>query len=70
MWGRDKRSLQDLVSSTILKRFPLDPDNRASFQRDLRILGVQEATAFPDLDGLARELTELYGSTDAGEAAV
>ena len=70
VWGQDKRSLQELVTDTILKRFPLDPDKRASFQRDLRILGVQEATAFPDLDGLARELTELYGNTDPDGAAV
>jgi hypothetical protein len=31
------------------------------------MLGVQEGSAFPDLDGLARELTQLYGAPGAGE---
>lgn len=58
VWGQDKRSLQDLITDAILKRIPLDPVQKTQFQRDLRILGIQEASVFPDLDGLARELLE------------
>lgn len=63
--GLKKRSLQELVPETILQQFALDPSQRESFQRDLRMLGVQEASVFPDLDGLARELTELHGSPES-----
>jgi hypothetical protein len=70
VWGLDKRSLHGLVPDTILRRFVLDSSQRESFQRDLRMLGVQEASVFPDLDGLARELTELYAVPDPGEPAV
>jgi hypothetical protein len=46
VWGKDKRSLQELVPDTLLRRFELDPARRASFQNDLRMLGVQEAARF------------------------
>jgi hypothetical protein len=29
-------------------------------RRDLRLLGISHSTMFPDLDGLAKELGELY----------
>jgi hypothetical protein len=64
VWGRNKQSLQDLAPESILRRFVLDPTRKASFQRDLRMLGVQEASAFPDLDGLARELAQLFSVAD------
>ena len=60
--GRLKFSLEELVLPDILRRYTLDPSARAAFSKDLRMLGVQEASAFPDLDGLARELTQLYGT--------
>jgi hypothetical protein len=65
VWGILKVSLDEIVSNVsadILRRFPLNPARRGAFQTDLRMLGVQEASAFPDLDGLARELGERYGS--------
>ena len=68
--GLQKQSLQELVPETILQQFALDPSMRTSFQHDLRLLGVQEASVFPDLDGLARELTEIYGSPQTGSPAV
>ena len=70
VWGLLKESLQDMVEASMLRRFALDPDRRATFQHDLRMLGVQEASAFPDLDGLARELGQLYAGPAAGSTAV
>jgi hypothetical protein len=65
VWGLIKESLQDMVEPTVLRRFALNPARRALFQADLRMLGVQEASAFPDLDGLARELEQLFTASNA-----
>jgi len=56
--GKKKDSLQALVPETILKRYEVDPERRSEIARDLFMLGVAESTAFPDLDGLARELKQ------------
>ncbi len=56
--GKKKDGLQALVPNTILKRYELDPVRRSDISRDLFMLGVAESTAFPDLDGLARELKQ------------
>ncbi len=61
--GRMKFSLEELVLPEIWRRYPLNPSSKASVLKDLRMLGVQEASAFPDLDGLARELAQLYGAS-------
>jgi len=37
---------------------PHRPQSPAKLARDLRILGIGPATAFPDLDGLAQELAK------------
>jgi len=58
--GTKKLSLDQLVPNDILIKFQIQPDARRFIIRDLAILGVQEATVFPDLDGLAKELTALY----------
>ena len=34
--------------------------DRDSWRRSLRLVGIGEFTAFPDLDGLARELRDKY----------
>jgi hypothetical protein len=52
--------LDQLVPSYLLARFEILPRARQHIIRDLAILGIQEATVFPDLDGLARELASLY----------
>src|SRR5262249_21344479 len=57
-----------MVLPDILRRYSLTATARATFMKDLRMLGVQEASAFPDPDGLARELTQLYGVPGADEA--
>jgi hypothetical protein len=57
--GRDKRSLCDQVPA-LLRRFDIEPSSRDRLQRDLRLLGISHSTVWPDLDGLAVELAELY----------
>lgn len=58
--GTDKRPIDLLIPNHLLARFVIEPIARRNIIRVLAILGIQEATAFPDLDGLARELTLLY----------
>jgi len=57
--GKDKSSLADRAPQ-LLRRYDLDPAARDRIREDLRVLGISYSTVFPDLDGLARELTELY----------
>jgi hypothetical protein len=56
--GKKKDSLRDLVPNTILRRYEIDPARRSVIGTDLSTLGVTESMAFPDLDGLARELKQ------------
>src|SRR3989475_6011617 len=57
--GRKKVSLSKLAPS-IVRPYRIDPRRRARLATDLRMLGVGYATAFPDLDGLAKELTNRH----------
>jgi hypothetical protein len=54
--GKRKESLQALVPTTALRRYTVEKSRRDSIFADLVTLGVTESVAFPDLDGLAREL--------------
>lgn len=58
--GTQKQSLDKLVPSALISKFEIQPFARQTIYRDLAILGIQEATAYPDLDGLTRELSSLY----------
>lgn len=58
--GKRKASLDLMVSGDMLKRFEIDPESRPSIQRDLATLGVTESVAYPDLDGLARDLVDRF----------
>lgn len=58
--GAKKECICDLVPKSIWLRFIIDPDAVPSLKRDLRMLGIHESTAFPDLDGLSVELASLY----------
>lgn len=58
--GKIKRSLSELVDSRILKKYIIPPDNVSSFLNDLRIIGVTHTSIYPDLDNLARELSDLF----------
>ena len=57
--GKDKSSLADQVPQH-LRRYEVDPAVLQEMREDLRVLGISHSTVFPDLDGLARELAELY----------
>jgi len=70
VWGKEKRSLPELEPDGLLRRFVLNPAKKAEFQRDLRMLVAQEASAFPDLDGVAREHTHLDCASGAGHSVV
>ena len=58
--GKRKEGLNSLVSDTLLKRYEIDPACRQSMSKDLSLLGVTDSVAFPDLDGLAEELTNRF----------
>jgi hypothetical protein len=57
--GIDKASLADQVPQ-LLRRYDIEPKHREAIQADLRLLGISHLTLWPELDGLARELRELY----------
>ena len=54
--GKRKEGLHNLVSDSILKRYLIDPTSRDAIRDDLRLFGITDSVAFPDLDGLGREL--------------
>lgn len=58
--GTKKLSLDELVPSSLISRFEIQSLARQTISHDLAILGIQETTAYPDLDGLTRELSSLY----------
>jgi len=63
--GKRKESLCDLLSEyapgkDILRKYVIDKDKSKEILGDLRILGMSRATLFPELDGLAKDLTELF----------
>jgi len=58
--GKRKEGLPALVPGTILKRYEVDPGCRSGMMRDLATLGVTESVAYPDLDGLARDLRQRF----------
>ncbi len=58
--GKNKAGLQSLIPATILKRYEIDPERRSAIARDLSRLGITESVAYPDLDGLARDLRQRF----------
>jgi hypothetical protein len=54
--GKQKKGLDSLVPTTILKRYAIDPTRRQSMLKELLMLGVTDSVVFPDLNGLASEL--------------
>lgn len=58
--GLKKESIDAMIPSSLIAKVEIRPSARSNILRELAILGIQEATAFPDLDGLARELTVLF----------
>jgi hypothetical protein len=58
--GSKTESLSELVPEQILQRFSIATDAIPRILSDLHMLGIHRSTAFPDLDGLAEELSALY----------
>jgi len=58
--GKLQKPLSALAPRGILAKFTIRPSARTQLSQELKILGIQEATAFPDLDGLAKELNDRY----------
>lgn len=58
--GLKRDPIDLLIPPALLARFEIKPASMPSIELELGTLGIQEATAFPDLDGLARELASLY----------
>lgn len=58
--GSKKESLLELVPEQILRHFTISGSAIPEMLSDLHMLGIHRSTAFPDLDGLAVELSSLY----------
>ena len=58
--GRLKEPISGLVPNEIISSFEIRRSARNRLAEDLRMLGIEESTAFPDLDGLAKELKDRY----------
>jgi hypothetical protein len=59
--GKIKVSLSKLVESKdIVKQYIIEPTEAKRMFGHLRILGISEATLYPELDGLARDLSKLF----------
>ena len=59
--GRKKESICDLLTGEeLLKKYIFNANNSKEMLEELRTLGISNATLFPDLDGLANDLTKLF----------
>lgn len=54
--GKKKISLNKLIPDSILKSYVFEETRKVQLAADLAVLGITESVAFPDLDGLARDL--------------
>lgn len=57
--GRKKASLNELVDSSILKKYEIDPNSVSQMKKDLKIIGITNTSIFPDLDNLSKDLIEI-----------
>jgi hypothetical protein len=62
--GKRKESLNLLMAEVGLERFihsiDIDPSRHRRIIEELRIVGISQATLFPDVDGLAADLTRQF----------
>jgi len=59
--GKRKESFCKLLfDKGILKKYVIDSNKSQEMLDELRILGMSRTTLFPDLDGLAKDLTKLF----------
>jgi len=55
--GKKKGCLNNLIPPEYLERYVIDPSKAKQMQSELIILGISQSTLFPDLEGLAKELS-------------
>jgi len=58
--GAKPEPITDLIPSHLLRKSIIDTEAKPQILKDLQMLGIHDSTAFPDLDGLASELADLY----------
>ena len=58
--GRLKKPLSRLVDHRALRKYIVSSSAVKRMRRDLRMIGITHVTAFPDLDGLARDLSSVF----------
>jgi hypothetical protein len=58
--GKKKQCLCDLVDDRILRKYLIPREQINSFDVDLRMIGFTHTSAFPDLDNLAKELSDIF----------
>lgn len=58
--GKRKESLDNLVRTRTLRKYIIEPKSVMGMQKDLKIMGITHTSAFPDLDSLALDLSEIF----------
>lgn len=58
--GKNKQGLCNFVPPTSLICYAIDATRRETMAKELRLLGITNSVAFPDLNGLASELTTQF----------
>lgn len=58
--GKIKKSLAELVGPRILRKYVIPPKIVKNMRKDLRMMGITHTSTFPDLDNLARDLSEIF----------
>ncbi len=58
--GKKKQSIAELVDNRVLRKYVIPPKYKKSFIADLRMIGFTYTSVYPDLDNLAKELSETY----------
>jgi hypothetical protein len=64
IWGSDKRGLaemvEEIVDAHIVCKFVIEDSAIKTLIKDLQFLGITRSSLFPDLDNLAKDLTDLF----------
>jgi hypothetical protein len=58
--GFSQKPIDALIPSSMIVKFEILPRIRDDLLHNLVLLGIQQSTVFPDLDGLAKELSTNY----------
>ncbi len=58
--GKIKKSLATLVDKRILRKYIIVPKLVDAMRKDLRMMGITHTSTFPDLDNLAKDLSEIF----------